>query len=105
MKKYLIIFGILLLVILVINTIYENKRAAELMKNSANTYATIVDFGGSKGACIIMYNYFVEGTKFEGRKYIPAMYCNDEYIGLKDLEIIYAVEDPNHTQVVDERFK
>lgn len=62
MKKYLIIFAVLLLVILVINLIYENKRYDELMKNSANTYATISFFGSIKGACYINYFYFVEGT-------------------------------------------
>jgi hypothetical protein len=105
MKKYLIIFGVLLLVILVINTIYEYKSANELMKNSMSTEATITGFGGAKGACYIKYFYFVEGTKFEGSKAIASIYCKDEYVGIRDLEIIYAVEDHALSDVVDERFK
>ncbi len=105
MKKYLIIFGVLLLLFLVINTIYRYKRANELIKNSMTTHATITGFGGAKGACYIKYFYLVDGTKFEGSKAVAAIYCKDEYVGLKDLEIIYAVEDHALSDVVDERFK
>lgn len=105
MRKFLIIIVVLLLVIVVINRIYENQRSADLMKNTTNTYATITSVGGGKGTCYINYFYFVEGIKYEGSELIAGTYCNDEHIGIQDLEIIYAVEDHELSDVVDERFR
>lgn len=87
------------------HSFYLDWRDKELLKNSVTTNATIVDFTGVKGICYIHYEYIVDGKKNEAKRQIAGNRCRDEYIGIKDLEIIYAVEDYRISDVVDRRFK
>ncbi len=84
---------------------YLEWRDKELLKNSVTTNATIVDFTGGKGICYINYEYIVDGKRIEAKRQIKGNRCRDEYIGIKDLEIIYAVEDHKLSDVVDKRFR